>query len=1216
MPAKEVNLVGHFASPDIDSGTVEGKARIEWRLPNYDPNGLNHDPYDVYKFEYVTFGEALVAPTNVPNYTGRDGNQYQFTSWGTYPATAPSSTQTVRINGTSTRVSEQFEVKYYLYRYELGATDAVKFLYKTKKVYPGTSMATIHTQVANELATDYPEYLFKGQWYQMSFYVDEETMGWFDRAYYSHLYSPEYAEQTGATIAGFHKVRYQTHSFAPGLAPTYTPYIDGVAVYKVADTKWVAEGATFTDPTGPFTAPFPHGSKFTFNGWEEHSNVMGTSDITVWATWQYMTYPCEISWIIKKIDENKNETEITHAVTVQQQGFALQWPEEPVAPENYLWAGWDVYTYPGFTNLVWREAVHTVYGQMVHVNSGVCPDGFAIAKYLLKTHDTKYPPTKYIEYESILAPINGDIPPCSSVPEDWTGLDGNIYHFVEWVYPQNKMPYYKGTLEIVAKDSKVAVEKTLTLQLWMQGGGHNEYEDWATIKVYPGTSLEQVLNDYVAEHGEPTKNGFVWSGIWRCDYDEMPERDCTAVSIMWEYNYYIDVHPESDEYFTIDWVSPYWKGYWRPQDRWTIKTEVVKQGTLITPPADPVMPSGHDDEYNFIGWTGLPADNIMPRRNLTITANWEEAMVKAYVVWNMAIPQSDGTVSYREHFRREIDMSTAQYSGAQAAVGAWPAAPTGGQTMEFVMWTQPYSDTKTPSMWPPMSAADNYSIYYDAQNQTQEYLIGTALMQSLTWDSGTLNGYSRVYWRVPSLIRHYTGYVHYEWTTWKFFYVKKGSVINTPAGTPANVFDYEGVENNFVEWPSHATIADGNDIIINAVYERMAIRYTIRYFATYYNRTGNQTYSPATKLLFTCRAFGGAYLDIIPTADPQDWEFHYHRHNVPVGSHFWAVINDNSGAPLYSTWDGTCLYRNMDLCCELWLTGNEATADYVPEETVTLVEWPDGDDMDHGHGQTPDPIKTINCTYFIGNETYLVKSYSDGTAFDNLDESSINSWLESHGQIDYYYDGWDGAPGSGIVYADDYESGSFSVTLKTKYVEPTIVCSYYVQGNLFATRNYQNGNDFVPNVTNSSNVSIASYLSTNNIIGSYSWTGAPASGKIYKADYPTRAFSVYIRYSEVNWQVHNTTIKTRKFLTNYAVSSAQTYAPSSSDVNTWLSDHSYEEEFTSWGEYPQTFTNDSYIISASTQLIPTVDVPLYYISPSGTRTNVGSVHMDRRNTTS
>ena len=463
MPAKDVELVGHFSSSESDSGTRDGYARIEWRLPTFDTSIPLH-PYNVYKFEYIPFGDPILEPDNVPNYTGDDGYEYRFISWGSHPATAPESTNVVQINATCERVTKSYNVNYYLYWYDvddaLGSRQMQ--LYKTKTATPGTVLTTIHEQVKSELAQEFPEWLFQGAWYQLTFYPNE-TMGWFDRSYYGHIYSPEYAEQTGTTVAGFHKVKYQTHSFAPGLAPTYTPYIDGVAVYKVADTKWVAEGQTFTDPEGPFDAPFPHGSKFTFAGWEEHSNVMGTSDITVWATWQYMTYPCEISWIIKKIDENKNGTEITHAVTVQQQGFALQWPEEPVAPENYLWAGWDVYTYPGFTNLVWREAVHTVYGQMVHVNSGVCPSGFAIAKYLLKTHDTKYPPTKYIEYESILAPINGDIPPCSSVPEDWTGLDGNIYHFVEWVYPQNKMPYYKGTLEIVAKDSKVAVEKTLTL---------------------------------------------------------------------------------------------------------------------------------------------------------------------------------------------------------------------------------------------------------------------------------------------------------------------------------------------------------------------------------------------------------------------------------------------------------------------------------------------------------------------------------------------------------------------------------------------------------------------------------------------------------------------------------------------------------------------------------------------------------------------------------
>jgi hypothetical protein len=85
-------------------------------------------------------------------------------------------------------------VKYYLYVYEANAASATKVLYKTKTVAPGTAMSTVHASVTAEIPTDYPDYLFEGNWYQQSFYADETTMGWSDRAYYSHIYSPEYAE--------------------------------------------------------------------------------------------------------------------------------------------------------------------------------------------------------------------------------------------------------------------------------------------------------------------------------------------------------------------------------------------------------------------------------------------------------------------------------------------------------------------------------------------------------------------------------------------------------------------------------------------------------------------------------------------------------------------------------------------------------------------------------------------------------------------------------------------------------------------------------------------------------------------------------------------------------------------------------------------------------------------------------------------------------------
>jgi hypothetical protein len=181
---------------------------------------------------------------------------------------------------------------------------------------------------------------------------------------------------------------------------------------------------------------------------------------------------------------------------------------------------------------------------MVHVKSGECPTGFAYAQYCLKTHDTKYPPQKYIIYDTIIAPCSGAIPQISSTPEDWTGLDGNTYHFIDWKYPQSTMPYYTGgVLEIVANDALVATQKELTLELWYQGNGHNEREDWCVLNVYPGTNLEQAVTNYIEDTGEPSKTGFIWSGIWRCDYSEMPNFACTATTIMWDEDYFNEVHP-------------------------------------------------------------------------------------------------------------------------------------------------------------------------------------------------------------------------------------------------------------------------------------------------------------------------------------------------------------------------------------------------------------------------------------------------------------------------------------------------------------------------------------------------------------------------------------------------------------------------------------------------------------------------------------------------
>jgi hypothetical protein len=380
----------------------------------------------------------------------------------------------------------------------------------------------------------------------------------------------------------------------------------------------------------------------------------------------------------------------------------------------------------------------------------------------------------------------------------------------------------------------------------------------------------------------------------------------------------------------------------------------------------------------------------------------------------MAIPQADGTIVYKEHFRREIEMNTAQYTGAECAIGAWPQTPAGDSTMEFVNWCQPYSGSTAPSQWLPMAPADDYSIYYDPNNQTQEYLISTALMKALDWDGGTLSGYSRVYWRIPTLIKHHTGYTEYEWTTWKFFYVRTGNSIITPNETPGSVVDYEGVTNIFKRWQDHIAKADGTDININAVYERDAIRYTIRYYGKYYDSHGVNTYTPSTRLLLTCHAFGGANIDILPTADPQNWEFHYNRQNIPVASHFWGVINDGTGAPLYSTWDGTCLYRDMDLCAELWLTGPEGS-DFVPEGTIQLSTWPDGDDIHHGEGEDVEP--GYGRVKYIDTDGTLIYEYKKklGSYISLVSSSRMQAYCTSVGKDYENFDYWSGLPSDRIL---------------------------------------------------------------------------------------------------------------------------------------------------------------------------------------------------------
>lgn len=102
VPKKETWIIyGNLKSVYYIDGQQSGMTLVSWRLPNHNPNQLDHDPYDIWKQRYFDIGATIVNPsTNPSNWTALNGKIYSFVSWKSHDSTASGSRMNIDANDT------------------------------------------------------------------------------------------------------------------------------------------------------------------------------------------------------------------------------------------------------------------------------------------------------------------------------------------------------------------------------------------------------------------------------------------------------------------------------------------------------------------------------------------------------------------------------------------------------------------------------------------------------------------------------------------------------------------------------------------------------------------------------------------------------------------------------------------------------------------------------------------------------------------------------------------------------------------------------------------------------------------------------------------------------------------------------------------------------------------------------------------------------------
>lgn len=228
------DIYGDLVSEEYaDYGSIGEYNRVYWRIPNHNPNQLDHDPYDVWKSQYVKYGDPIVAPAETPsNWTARDGFVYQFVEWGTFPSTMYNYKQNLNINAVDTRVSTEFTCTYYLHKYDYGVTDWWE-IYTTKKVYADDEIPLI--------TIDIPGWNWNGKWESYNDIFAINKMPWRDYAIETKVYSDSYVEHMHPSDITSYVLRWCSHDWK------YGNWYTGVG--EIYSSQILKEGDAIVEPT-------------------------------------------------------------------------------------------------------------------------------------------------------------------------------------------------------------------------------------------------------------------------------------------------------------------------------------------------------------------------------------------------------------------------------------------------------------------------------------------------------------------------------------------------------------------------------------------------------------------------------------------------------------------------------------------------------------------------------------------------------------------------------------------------------------------------------------------------------------------------------------------------------------------------------------------------------------------------------------------------------
>lgn len=799
MPFRDETVTGTWVAEESDNGYIAGYFRVQWILPNYDTNALNHNPYNVWKTQYVPVGQTFSEPEDTPEeWLGLDGFTYQFVRWEDHDNTANDYRVILKIKAVAQRKTVNYNVIYKIQWYESATNISDLITYDTVSTPAGTTIQFITPEETEG-------WIWNGKWEAVGVeYYNPDgtyTMPWRDITFRSKMYSKEYAEQANPSIEGYHWLIWASHTYdSVGNLVTNHDWIIHKELKKAgtAITDRSVDGLTME---GSVIAGYGKRT-YVATGWESHPATMPDNDLYIYATWSVNELQCLVTWMLNVYDANGDVTVETYYQSNQTQSSWLVYPDDPVR-EGYIFAGWDDGRISNLNIVVPNESTKTIYGDLVSVEYGGYGhiSGYNRVVWRLPNYNpNQLDHNPYDEWMTEYVKFGADITEPDPAPTEWTGMDGFVYVFDRWEPHISTMYSYSKELVINAMAHRKPVAYTCTYYLHKYPWGSADYwEVYTTMDVNADSEIPMIEVD------EP--DGWRWNRKWvpysamnnhRPNTYQMPWADYNMESKLYSEEYILNMHPTDIDAYVLNWASRSWSSDgWREKVGEVYKREVLFAGDPIVEPDDidydnlvAPAPSYWPVDYTFGGWDTHP--NVMPAKNLDIFCIWNEQIQYCEVVWTLRVYDESGSVT------EEVFARTQHIYGKYLT---YPSTEPSRTDYYFTGW----EDGHVSNVMPLVPRQPQWIIY---GNLKSVYFIG-----------GYQPGMTLVNWRLPNYDTNQLNHDPYD--VWKSRYIAHGEYIANPSQNPANWTGLDGYEYQFLYWKAHATTSTASELNIDAYAKRV-----------------------------------------------------------------------------------------------------------------------------------------------------------------------------------------------------------------------------------------------------------------------------------------------------------------------------------------------------------------------------------------------------------